>query len=204
MKTVNETALMKGAQAFDADVLAEIYDCYSPGIFAYAIRLLGDSTLAEDCVSETFSRFLKTLRAGSGPQDHLQAYLYNHLQQSGSDYQGVPSPMGMTAQPNNGGMGGGIPWTTGTPTPGSGYGPGPINTVMPTSGHRNGPGPMPSQTPMPGSGSNHPVATPTQHRSSLMPGLTSTPSSMGNMPTSNPTHLGPQPTPGVGGDGMRH
>lgn len=76
MNTINEIALMKGAQAFDASTLAEIYDCYSPGIYTYAMRLLGDSALAEDCVSETFSRFLKTLRAGKGPQDHLQAYLY--------------------------------------------------------------------------------------------------------------------------------
>jgi lipoate-protein ligase A len=43
MNTINEIALIKGAQAFDASVLAEIYDCYSPGIYAYAMRLLGVS-----------------------------------------------------------------------------------------------------------------------------------------------------------------
>jgi len=56
--------------------LAAIYDRYSPGLYAYAMRLLGDECQAEDCVSETFSRFLKGLRAGQGPEEHLQAYLY--------------------------------------------------------------------------------------------------------------------------------
>jgi len=37
---------------------------------------LGDDGLAEDCLAETFSRFLKALRSGKGPGDHLQAYLY--------------------------------------------------------------------------------------------------------------------------------
>ncbi len=32
--------------------------------------------MAEDCVADTFSRFLKALRAGKGPDNHLQAYLY--------------------------------------------------------------------------------------------------------------------------------
>lgn len=56
--------------------LAEIYDRYSPGLYAYSLRLLGNENIAEDCVAETFSRFLKRLRAGQGPDLHLQAYLY--------------------------------------------------------------------------------------------------------------------------------
>jgi len=71
-----EQNLLSGARSFDLDALGAIYDRYSPGIYRYAMRLLGDETLAEDCVAETFSRFLKALRAGQGPQDHLQAYLY--------------------------------------------------------------------------------------------------------------------------------
>jgi RNA polymerase sigma-70 factor (ECF subfamily) len=71
-----ETRLLKAAQAFDLDCLAEIYDRFSPGLFAYAIRQLGDEHLAEDCVAETFSRFLRAIRSGRGPDDYLQAYLY--------------------------------------------------------------------------------------------------------------------------------
>ncbi len=76
MKSVNETDLLAGAQAFDMRSLAEIYDAYSPGLYGYAMRLLGDACLAEDCVAESFSRFLDALRRKKGPQDHLQAYLY--------------------------------------------------------------------------------------------------------------------------------
>jgi RNA polymerase sigma-70 factor (ECF subfamily) len=56
--------------------LVEIYETYSPQIFKYSVRLLGDKDLAEDCVSETFSRFLKTIQRGVGPNDNLRAYLY--------------------------------------------------------------------------------------------------------------------------------
>jgi len=68
--------LLKGARAYNLDALGSIYDLYSPGIYRYAMRLLGDEVLAEDCVADTFSRFLKVLRLGQGPEDHLQAYLY--------------------------------------------------------------------------------------------------------------------------------
>lgn len=76
MSSATEIELLKGAQSFDQEALAVIYDRYSPGIYRYAMRLMGDDCLAEDCVGETFQRFLKALRAGQGPRDHLQAYLY--------------------------------------------------------------------------------------------------------------------------------
>jgi RNA polymerase sigma-70 factor (ECF subfamily) len=56
--------------------LTEIYDLYSPRLYRYAVRLLGDACVAEDCVAETFSRFLHVLRGGRGPHDYLQAYLF--------------------------------------------------------------------------------------------------------------------------------
>lgn len=76
MNTLSEADLLEGAKAFDIQILSAIYDRYSPGLYAYSARLLGDECLAEDCVSETFSRFLKGLRAHQGPDEHLQAYLY--------------------------------------------------------------------------------------------------------------------------------
>src|SRR5512138_184862 len=76
MNTRSEQDLLNGARALDMQALAAIYDRYSPGLYAYAMRLLGDECQAEDCVAETFSRFLKSLRAGQGPEEHLQAYLY--------------------------------------------------------------------------------------------------------------------------------
>jgi RNA polymerase sigma-70 factor (ECF subfamily) len=76
MKSKSERDLLSGAQTFDHSCLTEIYDSYSPGIYRYAMRLLGDECMAEDCVADTFSRFLKALQNGQGPHDHLQAYLY--------------------------------------------------------------------------------------------------------------------------------
>lgn len=76
MNTQNEPDLLNRARAFNQQALAEVYDRYNPGLYGYAMRLLGDECLAEDCVSETFARFLKSLRAGQGPTEHLQAYLY--------------------------------------------------------------------------------------------------------------------------------
>ena len=61
---------------FDQEALGELYDRYSPGIYRYAMRLLGDPEQAEECVSETFSRLLTGLRSGRGPDRYVQAYLY--------------------------------------------------------------------------------------------------------------------------------
>ncbi len=76
MNQKNEQELLKRAKSCDLVALGEIYDRYSPGIYRYAIRLLGDDFLSEECVSETFSRFLQAVRNNRGPNDHLQAYLY--------------------------------------------------------------------------------------------------------------------------------
>jgi RNA polymerase sigma-70 factor, ECF subfamily len=71
-----EKDLIERARKFDQEGLAEIYDRYSPGIYRYAVRLLGNQAEAEECVSETFYRFLHALSNMGGPKDHLQAYLY--------------------------------------------------------------------------------------------------------------------------------
>ncbi len=76
MELCSEEALLRLAQQFDQTALAEIYDCYNQGIYYYALRMLGDPSLAEDCAAETFSRFLRALRGGGGPTDNLKAYLY--------------------------------------------------------------------------------------------------------------------------------
>jgi RNA polymerase sigma-70 factor (ECF subfamily) len=71
-----EADLLQRARHYDRDALAEIYDRFSPGIYQYARRLLGEDSPAEECMLETFSRFLSALNAGKGPDDCLQAYLY--------------------------------------------------------------------------------------------------------------------------------
>ena len=71
-----EQDLLQRASQLETKALTEIYDTYSPGMYRYAARLLGDSNLAEDCVAEAFARFLDALQKRKGPRDHLQAYLY--------------------------------------------------------------------------------------------------------------------------------
>lgn len=71
-----DTELLTQARRLEPCALAEVYDLYSPRLYRYAIRLLGDASIAEDCVAETFTRFLQALQAGKGPRDHLQAYLF--------------------------------------------------------------------------------------------------------------------------------
>lgn len=73
---ISEQDLLTQARQLDSCALAEIYDLYSPRLYRYAVRLLGDPCLAEDCVAEVFSRFLQTLRTGRGPGNYLQAYLF--------------------------------------------------------------------------------------------------------------------------------
>ena len=76
MRTATEPLLLERAQRFEKEALAEIFDRYNAGIYRYAMRLLGDSDLARECMSETFSRFLSAVKRGAGPSEHLQAYLY--------------------------------------------------------------------------------------------------------------------------------
>ncbi|MBN2147013.1 MAG: sigma-70 family RNA polymerase sigma factor [Anaerolineales bacterium] len=71
-----DQALLRRARHLEEDALVEIYTLYSSRVYRYALRLLGNADLAEECVAETFSRFLKALSRGGGPQDYLRAYLY--------------------------------------------------------------------------------------------------------------------------------
>jgi len=68
--------VLADTKPFTKQDLIGIYEEQSPALFRYAVRLLGDSQLAEDCVAETFSRFLQAVRKGGGPSANVRAYLY--------------------------------------------------------------------------------------------------------------------------------
>jgi RNA polymerase sigma-70 factor (ECF subfamily) len=90
---IQEKALLQGARRFDREALTSIYDLYSPEIYRYGFRLLGDEHLAEDCLSETFTRFLKVTSSGNGPREHLRAYLYRIAHNWITDhYRRLPPP----------------------------------------------------------------------------------------------------------------
>src|SRR5512146_2939232 len=76
MEPVIDKELIKRAHSLEDQALTEIYDRWSPGLYRYALRLLGEADLAEECVADTYSRFLQILRDGGGPREFLQAYLY--------------------------------------------------------------------------------------------------------------------------------
>ena len=88
MRTIDssEKELLNAALRFNQKALAQIYDLYSPELYRYAARFLGDPSVAEDCVAETFSRFLKAIRAKRGPKDYLKAYLYRIAHNWIADY----------------------------------------------------------------------------------------------------------------------
>lgn len=89
----SDRELIDGARKMDPGILTQIYQSFSPGIFRYALRLLGSDDLAEDCVADTFSRFLKALNLGQGPADHLEAYLYRIAHNWITDYYRRQSPL---------------------------------------------------------------------------------------------------------------
>jgi len=60
----------------DRQYLVSIYEKHSPELYRYAYRMLGDSYLAEDCVSETFSRFIRVNRGSNPAFANIRAYLY--------------------------------------------------------------------------------------------------------------------------------
>lgn len=71
-----ETQLATTQGWLDKQHLVSLYEQHSPALFRYAYRLLGERSAAEDCVAETFSRFLRAVHNGRKPSENTQAYLY--------------------------------------------------------------------------------------------------------------------------------
>jgi RNA polymerase sigma-70 factor (ECF subfamily) len=76
MRMDMDTILLDDIQAFTKQSLEGMYEDHSPGIFRYAYRMLGDPNLAEECVSESFSRYLHAVKKGKEPRENPKAYLY--------------------------------------------------------------------------------------------------------------------------------
>lgn len=76
MSIIEEEGLISRLQEFDMSALEWVYDQYNEAIYRYGYRLLGTQDKAEECVAETFSRFLQALRNGKGPKKYVRPYLY--------------------------------------------------------------------------------------------------------------------------------
>jgi RNA polymerase sigma-70 factor (ECF subfamily) len=94
-----EQALLRRAQQYELEALAQVYDRCSPGLYRYAMRLVGDEDLAEECVAETFNRFLAALKGGRGPQRYLKAYLYRVAHNWITDYYRRQPPPTLPLEP---------------------------------------------------------------------------------------------------------
>ena len=95
---ISEAAWIRAARRLDPSVLAQIYDAFSPELYRYAMRLLGDPMQAEDLVAETFSRFLRALHNGGGPKKHLRAYLYRVAHNAAIDIYRQEEPLELSVQ----------------------------------------------------------------------------------------------------------
>jgi RNA polymerase sigma-70 factor (ECF subfamily) len=71
-----EAELLALARKFDEGALAAIYDTYSEPLYRYIAFQVQSAEIAEDLVSEAFSRLLDALHQGRGPAQHLSAWLY--------------------------------------------------------------------------------------------------------------------------------
>jgi RNA polymerase sigma-70 factor (ECF subfamily) len=76
IQMVDEQDLLLRAKQLDSTALGLIYDYLSPPIYRYAYHMLGDPDLADECLADTFKRFLQIIEGGKGPHSHLKAYLY--------------------------------------------------------------------------------------------------------------------------------
>jgi RNA polymerase sigma-70 factor (ECF subfamily) len=93
MAIKNQT--LDSAVSYDRQELIAIYEQYNQELYRYAFRLLGERCLSEDCVAETFSRYLRMLRKGCGPCENVRAYLYRMVHNWATDHyrrHPLPSP----------------------------------------------------------------------------------------------------------------
>jgi RNA polymerase sigma-70 factor (ECF subfamily) len=68
--------LLTRVRAREPAALAELYDRYAPGVYAYLYRRLGDRPLAEDLTADVFLAALSALEQGRFADVALQAWLY--------------------------------------------------------------------------------------------------------------------------------
>ncbi|HZU86250.1 MAG TPA: DUF5667 domain-containing protein [Anaerolineaceae bacterium] len=147
---------------------------------------------------------LRQVEEGLADPVKLREQIRQRDQQREQDPQNPATPQGEATQADPG-SGNGNPWTSGTPTPGSGYGPGDCVTCTP-SGNGQGSNPWTTGTPTPGSSygpgpGTDPNMTCTPG-SSYGPGPQTTPSGQG--PLATPSGSGGQPTSVPGGPGGNH
>jgi len=81
-----KTRTLDSAVTYDRQELIAVYERHNQELYRYAFRMLGEQCLAEDCVAETFSRYLQVVRSGRGPSENVRAYLYRMVHNWATDH----------------------------------------------------------------------------------------------------------------------
>src|SRR5688572_10068756 len=90
-----DLSLLNAARRMDKDAIVKIFDLYAATLYKYALRLCGDSVMADHIVGDVFAKLLEQFASGNGPNSNLRSYLYEtayHLivDEARSSYRWVP------------------------------------------------------------------------------------------------------------------
>lgn len=86
------TTTLVNTQIIDREMLVGIYEQHNAELYRYAYRLLGNRDLAEECVAETFSRFLQSIAKHRNAIDNVRAYLFRMAHNWITDHYRSSSP----------------------------------------------------------------------------------------------------------------
>ncbi len=75
MDSDHDTLLQK-AKSGDRQALTAIYDAWYQPLYIYFYRQVDGMETARDLTAEVFHHFLQAIQKGTGPDTHLQAWLY--------------------------------------------------------------------------------------------------------------------------------
>ncbi|WP_236790221.1 sigma-70 family RNA polymerase sigma factor [Amycolatopsis sp. GM8] len=73
--SADEQALLRRLRTGEDQAFSELFELHSGAVRRLARGIASDASEAEDITAETFFRVLQALRRGSGPRDHIRAYL---------------------------------------------------------------------------------------------------------------------------------
>ncbi|GLY64090.1 sigma factor [Amycolatopsis taiwanensis] len=73
--SADDQALLARLRAGEDKAFSELFELHAAGVRRLARGLAAEESEAEDITAETFFRVLQALRRGSGPKDHIRAYL---------------------------------------------------------------------------------------------------------------------------------
>lgn len=90
---VDETVELAAARTGDTEAFAALYRRHRTSALAFATTLVGVVD-GPDVVAESFTKILKALRTGSGPQDELRPYLFTTIRSVAIDRSRKPPTAG--------------------------------------------------------------------------------------------------------------